>query len=360
MTRALLYCAGGGIGDSLVASVVGRALRLKYDTVDALTLPAHRSTLEHVPDLDDVLVDDGGDEEALAASLRERGYDACVVTWATARTARVPKLAKIAIRVGQARRLYSGAFTKRVVVRSERGDVTSPWVDILLDYARALGCDTADRRPRFVPTSEDIAEAASLAYDDFIILHPTNAIASQRGIWPTQGWAALARALAERFASAVLLSGAPADGAINAAILRQAQDDGRQAQDDRRQAQDDGRQAQDDGRVIDIAGRLSIGGFGALAQRARGFVGITTGTMHVAAAAGAPTLGIFPFQSDFPERWRPLGEATGVVRANYPCHRGDTKEHCADYACIANLDVDRIVAAAASLLAVPHAGVVGH
>jgi ADP-heptose:LPS heptosyltransferase len=334
MTRALLYCAGGGIGDSLVASVVGRALHARYDRVEALTLPSHQSTLERVADLDAVLVDDAGDEETLAASLRERKYDACVVTWATTRTARVPKLARIPVRVGQARRLYSRAFTKRVLVRSERGDVTSPWVDILLDYARALGCDTNDRIPSFVPTAVDIAEAESVilrcepkaSLEGFIILHPTNAIASRRGIWPTQGWALLARALADNFDARVLLSGAPGDAAINAAIVRQAQDD----------------------RVVDMAGRLGIGAFGALAQRARGFVGITTGTMHVAAAAGAPTLGIFPFQSDFPERWGPLGVRTAVVRATYPCHRGDTKENCRDYACIANLDVERILAAAQS------------
>jgi len=325
MTRALLYSAGGGIGDSLVASVVGRALRAKFESVDALTLPGHRSTLDRVNDLDDVLVDDGGDERTLAVMLRERGYDACVVTWATARTARVAKLAAIPIRVGQARRLYSREFTKRVVVRSERGDVTSPWVDILLDYARALGCDTNARIPSFVPTPDDEREAAALGFDAYMILHPTNAIASQRGIWPTRGWAALARALTERFTCTVLLSGAPADTAINAAIA-------------------------DGERIVNIAGKLSIGGFGALAQRARGFVGITTGTMHVAAAVGAPTLGIFPFQSDFPERWGPLGARTGIVRASYPCHRGDTKEHCSDYACIANLDVERILAAATSLI----------
>jgi ADP-heptose:LPS heptosyltransferase len=326
--RILLYCAGGGIGDSLVASVVGRALHARYDSVDALTLPAHRSTLERVADLDAVLVDDGSDEQALAASLREREYDACVVTWATPRTARIPKLARIPVRVGQARRLYSRLFTKRVVVRSERGDVTSPWVDILLDYARALGCDTNDRIPSFVPTPEDQAEAEALGMTDFIILHPTNAVASKRGIWPTQGWAALARALPDRFDTTVLLSGAPGDAAINNAIVEQSQNN----------------------RVVDIAGKLSIGAFGALAQRARGFVGITTGTMHVAAAVGAPTLGIFPFQSDFPERWGPLGVNTAVVRATYPCHSGDTKENCRDYACIANLDIERILAAATALI----------
>jgi ADP-heptose:LPS heptosyltransferase len=334
MTRALLYCAGGGIGDSLVASVVGRALRTRFERVDALTLPGHRSTLERVPDLDDVLVDDGGDERALATLLRKRRYDACVVTWATVRTARVPKLAKIPVRVGQARRLYSHDFTHRIIVRSERGDVTSHWADILLDYARAIGCDAADHVPRFVPTAEDEREAQSVieGYQKYatrtfgspLILHPTNAVASQRGIWPTQGWAALANALAQTFDATVLLSGAKTDAAINAEISGE--------------------------RIVNIAGELGIGAFGALAQRARAFVGITTGTMHVAAAVGAPTVGIFPFQSDFPERWAPLGPRTEVVRANYPCHPGDTKERCPDYACIANLDVVRIVAATQSLI----------
>jgi ADP-heptose:LPS heptosyltransferase len=72
--------------------------------------------------------------------------------------------------------------------------------------------------------------------------------------------------------------------------------------------------------------------------------------MHVAAAVGCPTIGIFPFQSDFPERWSPLGAQTAVARASSPCHTGDTKERCADYACVAHLDVPRILAAVESLV----------
>ncbi len=334
---ALLYCAGGGIGDSLVASVVARALRSRFSKVDALTVPGHRTTLERCADVDAVLVDDGETVDELAATVLERAYDACVVTWATARIARVVHRAKIPVRVGQARRLYSHLFTHRVEVRSERGDVTSPWVDILLDYARALGCDASDRTPSFVPTERDREDAdaliARLGTPRYTIVHPTNAIAPKRGNWPTKGWSALARALSERLDRPVLISGSPADRAINDAILRQAQDDTR------------------DTGVLNIAGELGIGGFGALAARAGAFVGITTGAMHVAAAVGAPTVGIFPFQSDFPERWAPIGPRTAVVRASFPCHPGDAKETCVDYACIANLDVPRILAAVSDLLA---------
>jgi ADP-heptose:LPS heptosyltransferase len=332
--RALLYCAGGGIGDSLVATVVARALRARFSRVDALTLASHQQALVRVPDVDDVLVDDGGDEAALAGVLARRGYDASIVTWATPRTARVCELARIPLRVGQARRLYSYRFTKRVTIRSERGDVLSHWSDILLDYARAIGCDTDDRAYRFVPTAEDAREAEALLRGivsdnaGFVVLNPCNAVASQRH-WPVEGWAVLANALRERLGNRILVSGSPNDAAIADAVVRCAHADGE---------------------VVRIAGRLGIGAFGALAARARAFVGITTGSMHVAAAVGCPTVGIFPFQSDFPERWAPLGRHVAIVRPTYRCHPGDTKENCPDYACIASLDVPRILAGVESLV----------
>ena len=330
--RALLYCAGGGIGDSLVATIVARALRSRYTRVDTLTLPHHRSTLERCGDVDEVLVDNNETAAELATKIRSRSYDACVITWATARAARIAREAEIPIRVGQARRLYSREFTHRVVVRSEIGDVNSHWSEILLDYARALDCDTATRIPSFVPTAADMSEAAKIdPVAPYIIVHPTNAVAPKRGNWPIQGWAALANALRDRFGAKVLISGSHSDKPINEGIVRHANVGGANG-------------------VVSIAGELGIGGFGALAARAKVFVGITTGSMHVAAAVGAPTIGIFPFQTDFPERWAPLGDRTGVVRASYPCHPGDTKESCPDYACIANLDVPRVMAAVSALL----------
>ncbi len=328
--KALLYCAGGGIGDSLVASIVARALHDRYETVDAITLASHVATLERIPDIDNVLVDNGEDERDLARPLASRGYDAAVVTWATPRTARVPHLAGIPVRVGQARRLYSWRFTHRVTVRSEQGDLTSHWADILLDYARALGCDTQDVLPRFETTQTDREEAQALLQSlslvdrPFAIVHTTNAIAPQRGIWPTGGWVKLIRAVRQRFDVDVMLSGTDADREIVEQIARESG-------------------------AVNIAGRTSIGGFGAVAQRARFFTGITTGSMHIAAAVGAPTVGIFPFQTDTPERWAPLGVRTAIVRASYPCRPGERKETCPDYACIANLDVPRILAAAESL-----------
>jgi len=326
--RALLVCAGGGIGDALLATVVARALHGRYVCVDVLAKPVHRPALERVTDVAAIYADDS-DDAALVADLASRPYACAVVTWATARNARIPYAARIPVRVGQSRRLYSARFTHRVTVRSELGDVMSHWSDILLDYARALGCDTSNRVPSFVPTGQDENRAQALlrslqmADGDFAIVHPANAIAAERGIWPTRGWSQLVRVLRERLGVPVLVTGTGIDREICAAV------------------------AGENG--LSVAGSLDIGAFGALCARARAFAGITTGAMHVAAAVGAPTVGVFPFQSDTPERWAPLGRRTAVVRASYPCPAGEVKETCPDYACVAHLDVDRIVAAVEAL-----------
>jgi ADP-heptose:LPS heptosyltransferase len=321
--RALLVAAGGGLGDTLLAGVVARALRSRWGAVDAVVLPAHAELAARMPDLDRVV--------ALGAPLPGR-YAAAVVSWATLRTALVPWLARIPLRAGQARRLYSGLFTQQVVVRSELGDRTTHWTQILLDYARALGCDASDATPAFVPTETDRdgAQALLRVHDvrgPYAILHPTRGLSAQRARWPIEGLVALARRLVARDGVPLLVSGSAADAAIADAIAERA------------------------GRgVVTIAGATSIGVFGALAERARAIVAMDSGPMHVAAAVGAPTVGIFALQSDEPDRWAPLGPRVAVVRPAYPCPPGERKETCPNFACVRELDPARVLAALDGLL----------
>jgi ADP-heptose:LPS heptosyltransferase len=328
--RALLVAAGGGIGDTLLAGVVSHALHARYEHVDALVLPAHRSIVEHDPAIERV--------HLMASPLptaEDLGheYAAAVVTWATFATALVPVLARIPVRVGQARRLYSGLFTERVAVRSERGDRTTHWTQILLDYARAIGCDDSFARPAFVATDTDRAAAAALlaergAGEPFALLHPTRGLSAQRARWPAAGFIELARALRERDPAPLLVTGAAADAPVAEAIARGAG-------------------------AVSIAGATAIGTFAALAERARYVVAIDSGPMHVAAAVGAPTVGIFALQSDEPDRWAPLGPKVRVVRPVYPCPPQHRKETCPDFPCVRHLDVAAIVAALDGLAAPP-------
>jgi heptosyltransferase-2 len=321
--RALLVAAGGGIGDTLLAGVVARALRARYAAVDAVVLPAHADLAAHIPAIDRTIV--------LGAALPSR-YAAAVVTWATLRTALLPWLARIPVRAGQARRLYSALFTQRVVVRSELGDRTTHWTQILLDYARAIGCEPAATIPEFTVRDDErrAAEAQLRVHDvggPFYLLHPTRGLSAHRARWPVEGFVALAQRLRSRDGLPLVVTGSRDDAPIAHAIA-------------------DGAGAG----VISLAGATSIGGFAALAERARAVVAMDSGPMHVSAAAGAPTVGIFALQSDEPDRWAPLGAHVAVVRPTYPCPPDHRKETCPDFACVRELNATAVLAALDGLL----------
>jgi ADP-heptose:LPS heptosyltransferase len=68
--------------------------------------------------------------------------------------------------------------------------------------------------------------------------------------------------------------------------------------------------------AIDLAGRLTLGEAAACLARLRLFVGNDSGLMHLAAAAGAPTLGLFgPSPAD---EYAPSGRRAGYVVAPGP------------------------------------------
>jgi ADP-heptose:LPS heptosyltransferase len=329
--KALVIAAGGGIGDVLLATPVMRALRSRYETVVALTAPRHRDVLAGNPDLADLWLDDGPFPQ-LAARIAAERFDAALVTWATLRTAALPYAGRVPERVGQSRRLYSRLFTRRVDVKSELGDHATHWTQILLDFARVLGCDVADATPVFVVPEAARASLARLLdgegvaeLEPYVVLHPTRGIAAARERWPVARLAELGRALRQATGAKLVVTGSAGDREIAEAVARGAGG-------------------------ASLGGKATLAELGALAERALGVVAMDSGPMHLAAATGAPTVGIFALQSDEPARWAPLGPRTAVVRGTYPCPPQHRKETCPDFACIANLDVARVVAALGGLL----------
>jgi ADP-heptose:LPS heptosyltransferase len=69
-------------------------------------------------------------------------------------------------------------------------------------------------------------------------------------------------------------------------------------------------------RLIDLVGNLDLPTAGAVLRRAALFIGNDTGLMHIAAAAGAPTLGLFGPSPI--EQYAAWGERTAVVRTADP------------------------------------------
>jgi heptosyltransferase-2 len=96
--------------------------------------------------------------------------------------------------------------------------------------------------------------------------------------------------------------------------------------------------------VEDRTGRTTVAEAAAVLAGADAFVGNDSGLMHLAAAVGAPTVGLFG--STNPAWTAPRGNATAVVAADgfscRPCYRRTCNN---DVFCLATIDSDAVLAA---------------
>jgi heptosyltransferase III len=106
--------------------------------------------------------------------------------------------------------------------------------------------------------------------------------------------------------------------------------------------------------VVDFTGQLSLKELAALTARARAFVGVDSAPMHMAAAVGTPTLGIFGPSGE--KHWGPWTEKFRVVASNRPEHscRPCGNEGCGGSRisdCLVTLPVDQVHDALNEILA---------
>jgi ADP-heptose:LPS heptosyltransferase len=335
VTKILAACTGGGAGDLLAAVPAIKALSRQFGTpIDVLTTSYAAPLIEGQPSVGEILTDDGVmSEKSLIEGLRARKYTHAVVFWSTPRIAKAVQAAGIPTRLGQARRLYSFRYTRRVPVRTETGDTTSHWTDVQMDYARALGAQPQpdDYRIDIKITPADEAEANQLLEQTvgaapFLIFHTARGITPHARHWPSDHFAVIGDALGAAFSAPVLLTGGRNEELLVAHTASQMTQT-----------------------AYNLAGKTTLRGFAALAQQALVVVALDSGPMHIAAAAGAPTVGIFALRTDLPQRWRPMGKRVAVIEPDYPCPRSCRKETCRTFACYAALSPGRVVAAARAI-----------
>jgi ADP-heptose:LPS heptosyltransferase len=126
------------------------------------------------------------------------------------------------------------------------------------------------------------------ASQNFIVIH-INANDAARN-WQIEKWAQVADELVESQGAVILLSGAPSDYAANEKLKTQMQDAER---------------------VINAAGVFSLQELPSFFSRAKLFLTVDTGPMHIAAAVGTPVVALF--LSHLAPRHAPWGQEESVV-----------------------------------------------
>ena len=188
-----------------------------------------------------------------------------------------------------------------------------------------LPLEAADRQ-----ACESLCTEHRLKPGGYVCIHPGARLASRR--WPPERFAEVASAIA-RQGYPIVLTGSPGEASLTGAIASRLRG------------------------AIDLAGRTSLGGMGALLSQSALVVCNDTGVSHIAAAVGAPSV-VVASGSDV-RRWAPLDAARHpVVWHDMPCrpcaHEACPYEH---HGCAMGVTVEAVVTRALRLLeeGIPHA-----
>ena len=148
--------------------------------------------------------------------------------------------------------------------------------------------------------------------------------------WPIANFVALCCALAEKRGHEIIVIGNEDNSADGRAIA----------------------QALPACRVRDATGQVPIENLPALLAKASLYIGNDTGTTHIAAKLGVPTICIFSGAADY-RVWQPRGANVRTVRVAIgcsPCHL-DRKEECpVDVKCLRLITVDDVLDTALAML----------
>lgn len=334
---------GGGLGDVLLSGpVIDTVSEAGYE-VDFLARQGTAPAIRHHEKLSEVLTIEGKDPGDLAAmkawasKLKARSYDLCFLLWSTSRWAWTLYYSGIPRRVGQdSRLLYSFLFTDKVKIRSEQGDDSTHWTDILLDYTRAAGLKPVPPKVEYNVPSVALKEAQDrIAQLEFgavngplVGFHSGKGLPLTPGRWPVGHFAALARELQETLNARLLLTGGPGEVEIVKEISNRLELP-----------------------HANLAGTTSLPVLAGMAQCCDLFVCPDSGPMHLAAAVGTPIVGIYALDEDFPQRWAPFGVPHKIIRPPRPaCPPGCKKPTCPNFSCYLKVSPQSVSEACTALL----------
>lgn len=158
----------------------------------------------------------------------------------------------------------------------------------------------------------------------YVVLHPGASAEARR--WPATSYAALAAALHDQ-GRPVVLTGTADERALTAEVASLAGPH----------------------RVLDLAGATDLAGVALLLRDAAALVGNDTGTAHLAAAVGAPSVTVF--QSGDPRRWAHERAGALALVPDVPCAPCSHLVCPIGFPCSRSTTVDDVLAAVDTVLA---------
>lgn len=364
--RSVLVVCTQRIGDVLLSTALVRSIKRQWPQaqIDMLVYQGTEGVLENNPDLRRVI---GVARHAplwrrlVEAARLWRRYDLACATIGSS-TSRLYAWAGARKRVGlmephRANRLSRFLLDRTALDEHKRvHTVTSnlaltPLIGVS-PHAEVVAPGVADEPGKRAAFD---ARLAPLQGHPFVVLHPYPMYRYKQ--WRLDGWVAMIGWLRER-GYAVALSGGPAAAEIEyaARVVAAAGEP-----------------------VLNLVGQLRLGETAELIRRAKLFIGPDTGATHIAAASGTPTIALFgpsnpvrwgPWPAGWPAGQEPWLHVGSARRGNVyllqgegtcvPCgFEGCDRHRDSESRCLTEMDVSRVIDAAAQLLDLPRAADAG-
>lgn len=294
--RRLLVVRSDRIGDFVLTLPMLAALRRSFPVASLAGLLAPRvAPLTACTDLLHEVLEDPGDTLSLAGLLRDGAFDLVVFPYASPRLVAAAWLAGIPRRVGNGLRLYSPLFTDRVRIHRSRPPVhEADYCLRLLEPLGVMAQASQEKVPSLRPTSpeavQEVLDRHHLAPGEFLLVHPGGGGSAGR---PDPSTFATLAARAQETAlpgGPILVTCGPGEEALAAQLVEACP------------------------RARALPPPSDLPELVALASQAGLFLAGSTGPLHVAAGAGAPTIGFYPWKaSQTAARWSPRGPRVVTV-----------------------------------------------
>ena len=319
------------IGDVILTLPVITNIRLAYPDafIGFLAREYTKKILEENPHLSDVIFYDPEAKHKgikgvlrLAKMLKSYNFDASITVFPTFNVALALFLAKIPVRIGVGYRWYSFLFNKKEYFHRSR--VEKHELEYNLDLLKPLGVEVKDKNIKIYLGKKDIEFA-----DDFLKKNNINTTKPMIGIhpriakkglnWDIGNFAELINSLSNDF-SIILFEG-KGEEKITEEVLSKTKN-----------------------KPNVLKGDADIKQMAAVISKLKVFVSGDTGTMHVAASVGTPTVSLFcPIFVLSPKRWGPWGNKSIAILPEVPGCNKCKYESCKHYNCMNLITVDLII-----------------
>jgi heptosyltransferase II len=306
----ILVIAPNWIGDAVMSQPLLAAIKVSYPhaVIDVLATPwvapVYRACSE-VTELIEADLRHGqlqwGLRRALAAQIKKRNYASCYVLPNSLKSALIPWLANIPVRIG-----YQGELRRFLLTENKANSPKTQRIPMVEHYANLCApsgnLNTTSNPPYLVPMASALEsararlQAAGIQTDALVVLCPGAEYGPSKR-WPAAHFAALAQSISKAKPTAsVVLLGSPSDRAIGDAIVSSAASQSR---------------------IFNWCGATSLDEAISIISLCSKVVSNDSGLMHIAAALQVPQVAIFG--SSDPNHTPPNSAKASIISLHLPC-----------------------------------------